>query len=277
MVEHVFTREFICIHFIICACRFEHPFDSFNDFFGNGGGGGGFRFKFGGGGGGAGSGRSDGGPGRTIFHKQTITSKAYYNTVLPNSSRQPYLILFYSDWCFTCLRVEPIWARLSEELEPVGFGVATVHTEHEKDLARKISVKELPHFVLLLDGQVIHYKDPQFSAVKAIEFVRRKLPYKIVEKINEESVDRFLDGWMDNKIRVLLFGKIDVIRLRYLASAYKYRARATIGYVNFNEPDGASVAARFNVPTTEEDTCLVFNENESPVARFDHLAFFKGA
>ena len=104
---------------------------------------------------------------------------------------QPYLLLFYSDWCFTCLRVEPIWQRLSEELEPVGFGVATVHTEHEKELARKISVKELPHFVLLLDGQVIHYKDPQFSAVKAIEFVRRKLPYKIVDKINDDNIDRY--------------------------------------------------------------------------------------
>jgi len=242
--------------------RFEHPFDSFHDFFGGGGGGGGsFRFKFNGGGG------SDGGPGRTIFHKQTITSKAYYKTILPNSSKQPYLILFYSDWCFTCLRVEPIWQRLSEELEPVGFGVATVHTEHEKELARKISVKELPHFVLLLDGQVIHYKDPQFSAVKALEFVRRKLPYKIVEKINEENVDNFLNGWMDNKVRVLLFGKIDVIRLRYLASAYKYRFRAALGYVNLN--DDPSVGARFGVPATGGDTCLLFNEHPEagPVAR----------
>ena len=49
------------------------------------------------------------------------------------SSRQPYLILFYSDWCFTCLRIEPIWTRIVEELEPVGFGIATVHTEHEKE------------------------------------------------------------------------------------------------------------------------------------------------
>ncbi len=50
------------------------------------------------------------------------------------SSRQPYLILFYSDWCFTCLRIEPIWTRIVEELEPVGFGIATVHTEHEKEV-----------------------------------------------------------------------------------------------------------------------------------------------
>ena len=40
-----------------------------------------------------------------IFHKQSITHKAYTNTVLPNSSKQPYLLLFYSDWCFSCAQV----------------------------------------------------------------------------------------------------------------------------------------------------------------------------
>lgn len=82
--------------------RFDH---TFHDFSGSSGG---FRFHFDSGGG---SGPNNGAP-RRIFHKQTISNKAYYNTVLPNSKKQPYLILFYSDWCFTCLRVEPIWTRL---------------------------------------------------------------------------------------------------------------------------------------------------------------------
>ncbi len=98
--------------------------------------------------------------------------QAYWNNILPNSAKQPYLILFYSDWCFSCLRVEPIWARLTEELEPVGFGVAAVHTEHERELARKVGAKELPHMVMLIDGKVSHYKDPQFSMIKMLEFVR---------------------------------------------------------------------------------------------------------
>ena len=51
----------------------------------------------------------DGGP--RIFYKQSITSKAYWNRVLPKSHEKPYLILFYSDWCFTCQRVEPIWTK----------------------------------------------------------------------------------------------------------------------------------------------------------------------
>ena len=66
------------------------------------------------------------------------------------SHKRPYLILFYSDWCYTCLRIEPIWSKLTAELDPVGFGIATVHTEHEKELTRKIGAKELPHIILLI-------------------------------------------------------------------------------------------------------------------------------
>jgi hypothetical protein len=52
--------------------RFDHPFDAFHEFFGDGGG---FRFKFQ-------NGNADGG--QRIYHKQSITSKAYWNNILPN-------------------------------------------------------------------------------------------------------------------------------------------------------------------------------------------------
>ena len=137
--------------------------------------------------------------------------------------------MFYSDWCFTCLRVEPIWAKLTEELEPGGFGIVTVHAGKERELARKIGSNELPHIGLLMDGKIVHYKDPQFSALRVLEFVRNKLPWKLVETIDDGNVDSFLKGWSDNRIRVLLFGKTDVIRLRYLTTAFKYRSRAKLG------------------------------------------------
>ncbi|XP_040568648.1 dnaJ homolog subfamily C member 16 [Lepeophtheirus salmonis] len=235
--------------------RFE-PFDAFNYFFD----GRAFRFGFGGGGSNEGSHQS--------FHKVSITSKAYYSTVLPASNKQPYLILFYSDWCFTCSRIEPIWRRLIEELEPVGFGVAAVHTEHEKDLARKIGAKELPHLIMLMEGKVIHYRDPQFSAVKSIEFIRRKFPYKMVETIDDYNVDVFLNGWKDNRVRVLLFGKVDAIRLRYLTTAYKYRNRALLGYVKMGNPSTKEVVKRFGV-SSAADALLLFHENvETPTASF---------
>ena len=241
--------------------RFDHDFhDTFHEFFGSSGG---FRFGFN-----NGRGSSDQNE-RRIFHKQSITSKAYYSTVLKNSKKQPNLILFYSDWCFTCLRIEPIWTKLSEELEPVGFGISTVHSEHEKELARKISVRELPHLVLLLDGRTFHYKETQFSAIKAIEWIRRKLPYKMIQAVDDSNIDSFLSGWMDNKVRVLIFGKLDIIRLRYLTTAYRFRERVLFGFVQLNDRNARKVLQQFRIsPNNKEvDTILLFNEDHSsPIA-----------
>ena len=100
--------------------------------------------------------------------------------------------------------------RLVDELEPVGFRFASVLSSVEKELTRKVGANELPHMVLLLDGKVIHYKDPQFSALKVLEFIRRKFPYKSVELLDDSNVDGFLNGWSDNRVRVLLFGHVSL-------------------------------------------------------------------
>ena len=110
----------------------------------------------------------------------------------------------------------------------MGFGVATVHTEHEKELTRKTGAKELPHIILLIEGRVIHYKGSQISSMKILDFVRRKFPYKLVENVRDGNVESFLDGWTDNRVRVLLFGHSSVIKLRYLTTAFKFRSRAQV-------------------------------------------------
>ena len=239
--------------------RFDHDFhDTFSEFFGSSGG---FKFGFKSGAGGGGD-RN----GKRIFHKQSITEHAYYNTILPESTGKPYLIMFYSDWCFTCMRLEPIWSKLTEELEPVGFGIVTVHAGRQRELTRKIGSNELPHIAMILDGRIIHYKDPQFSALRVLEFVRNKLPPKSVELVDDGNVKSFLKGWHDNRVRVLLFGKTDVIRLRYLATAFKYRHRAKLGYVKVDSLLAKKTLDTFKISKTS-DTMLVFHENPNhPVA-----------
>ena len=101
-------------------------------------------------------------------------------------------------------------------------------TEHEKELTRKIGAKELPHIILLIEGRIIHYKGSQISSAKILDFIRRKFPYKLVESVKDTNVDLFLDGWTDNRVRVLLFGNSDVIKLRYLTTAFKFRSRAQV-------------------------------------------------
>uniref|UniRef100_A0A1B6DHU2 DnaJ homolog subfamily C member 16 n=1 Tax=Clastoptera arizonana TaxID=38151 RepID=A0A1B6DHU2_9HEMI len=203
----------------------------------------------------------------SLFHKLSITTKAYENILVPKSLRTPYLLLFYSDWCFACLQVEPIWRRVMEELEPIGVGIATVHAENEPMLARRVSVHSLPCLVIVTDGKPSVYKGNLFSVQKVVEFVRYKLPYKLVQVIDEDNqVDTFLSGWTDNKVRALIFQKNGPIRLRYLLTAYYYRDRVAFSFVQMNTPKGKEIQAKMQVPP-DMDTLLLFNENtDRPVA-----------
>ena len=38
-----------------------------------------------------------------------------------------------------------MWAIIVEDLESIGFGMATVHSKNNRQLASKVNVKELPN------------------------------------------------------------------------------------------------------------------------------------
>jgi len=170
------------------------------------------------------------------------------------STRDIVLVLFYSDWCMECLRAAPVWRRLVEALQPRGALLATVDAGHEQLLVRQLGIPNLPHIVLLVDRQAYLYKDSilsvqkvvgQFDSVKYLikiyrsmmitvntsctEFIRNKLPYKLVRPVTDDNVEAFLDGWEDNKVRGLIFEDRSAIRLRYLLTAFHYRDRVTFG------------------------------------------------
>lgn len=64
------------------------------------------------------------------------------------------------------------------------------------------------------------------------EFVRNKLPYRLVPTIEgEDGMTNFLSGWADNKVRALVFQKNGPVRLRYLLTAFSYRDRVAFGSV----------------------------------------------
>nr|CAG4643869.1 EOG090X049L [Lepidurus arcticus] len=192
-------------------------------------------------------------------------NRSYDKSVLPNSYKQPQIILIYSEWSMACVQALPLWKRLVEELEPIGFSMGTVSLEKESDLARQIGTKssgDLPQLVCVMDGRPAYYKDHQFSVIKTIEFIRGRFPRKLISPIDDSNVDEFLDGWVDNRIRVLLFGKLDLIRLRYLALAYFYNSRATFGYVKLGESNAESTLKRFNI-LTHVDSLLLFQEDST--------------
>jgi DnaJ homolog subfamily C member 16 len=61
-----------------------------------------------------------------------------------------------------------------EELEPIGVGIATVHSENEPLLVKKVGVSSLPLMVLLMDGKAMHYKESLFSVQKVVGTLKVK-------------------------------------------------------------------------------------------------------
>lgn len=168
-------------------------------------------------------------PDISLYHKLSVTARAFENNLLPKSFTTPHLILFYSDWCFSCMKIEPIWRRVIEELEPIGIEIATVHTGEEQLLAKKCGVGSVPSLVLLIDGKTYSFKESLYSIQKIVDFIRSKFPYKLIVNVNDDNLKNFLDGWHDNRIRALVFEKSETIRLRYLLMAFYYIERVFFG------------------------------------------------
>lgn len=202
----------------------------------------------------------------SLFYKMSITYRSFENVIVPKTFRTPYLILFYSDWCFACLQVEPTWRRLIDELEPLGLGLATAHAEKESALARKLGIHSLPCLVVTIDGRTSVYKESLLSIQKIVDFLRNKFPYKLIPNINKNNVDNFLSGWIDNRIRALIFDKKESVRLRYLFVAFYYRDRVAFGFVQTGKPDTELIVVKYKI-SMDLDTLLLFNENsEKPMA-----------
>ncbi|KAJ3642615.1 hypothetical protein Zmor_025378 [Zophobas morio] len=197
----------------------------------------------------------------TFFHKLSITARQYDKLIVPKSEKTPHLIFFYTDWCFACLQTAPYCRKLIDKLEPLGVNFVTVHSGKESLLARRLNIHSIPCIVLVLDGNVFVYKETITSVQKIIEFLRNKLPYKLVPKLKNDDVGEFLNGWEDNRVRGLIFEPRQITRLRYIVTAYHFRHRVAFGFV-----DSQEIRRKYQVPQ-DMDTVLLFNENtSSPMA-----------
>lgn len=50
-----------------------------------------------------------------------------------------------------------------------------------------------------------------------------------MQSVNDDNVHDFLRGWIDNRVRALVFENKEQPRLRYLLTAYHYRDRVAFG------------------------------------------------
>lgn len=185
---------------------------------------------------------------------------------MPKSKNTPHIIMFYSDWCFACMRAAPAFKKMIDALEGLGVVFATVNAGHENQLTRKTGVHSLPCIVMVLDEHNYVYKESVFSVQKVVDFVRHKLPYKLILPVSDGSLNNFLNGWHDNRVRALIFEPRQQPRLRYLLTAFYFKNRVHFGFVQSLSPDSKALLERYKVNPTL-DTLMLFNEDSvRPVA-----------
>uniref|UniRef100_A0A1A9W3K0 DnaJ homolog subfamily C member 16 n=1 Tax=Glossina brevipalpis TaxID=37001 RepID=A0A1A9W3K0_9MUSC len=195
-----------------------------------------------------------------FYHKLSITTQYYEQTITSKSKFAPYIIIFYNDWCFRCTRLVGAFKKLTETLDPL------VNVALEQQLFRKTGATDIPSLVLVLNGNCFVYRGSSYMLHKVIQFIRKKMPFSITPKIQDDTILGFLSGWVDNRIRGLVVEPRNQTRLRYLIAAYAFQHRVAFGFVNANSNYCKQILQRYQVHP-HLDTLLLFNEDsERPVA-----------
>ncbi|XP_027032231.2 dnaJ homolog subfamily C member 16 isoform X2 [Tachysurus fulvidraco] len=178
--------------------------------------------------------------------------------VEPDSFKRPYLIKITSEWCFSCIHIEPVWKETIQELEPLGVGIGVVDVGYEKRLANHLGARGAPSILVLINGRVTFFHNAVVRE-NLRQFVESLLPHKLIEKVTDDNYLQFLNGWREeNKPSVLLFDAALSAPLLYKLSAFAYRDFMRFGYVD--QTQTTRIQKQFSI-NMYAPTMLLFKEN----------------
>ncbi|KAJ8265616.1 hypothetical protein COCON_G00147150 [Conger conger] len=192
--------------------------------------------------------------------KYALHYNQYVNEVVPDSFRRPYLIKITSDWCFSCIHIEPVWKETVQELEALGVGIGVVDVGYERRLANQLGAHRTPSILGVINGKVTFF---HYAVVREHlkQFVEDLLPQRLVEKVTDRNDLQFLNSWHElNKPHVLLFDQVSAVPLLFKLTAFAYKEYVEFGYVDQGLSETANLLKQFNI-NTYAPTMLVFKEN----------------
>ncbi|KAK0132870.1 DnaJ subfamily C member 16 [Merluccius polli] len=192
--------------------------------------------------------------------KYALHFDQYVNDVVPGSFKRPYLIKITSDWCFSCIHIEPVWKEVVQEMETLGVGIGVVDVGYERRLANHLGAHRTPSILGVINGKVTFF---HYAVAKELlkQFVEDLLPQRLVEKVTDKNELEFLNSWHEiNKPHVLLFDQVPAVPLLFKLTAFAYKDYLHFGYVDQGISDTANLLKQFNI-NTYAPTMLVFKEN----------------
>ncbi|XP_077168169.1 dnaJ homolog subfamily C member 16 isoform X2 [Paroedura picta] len=184
----------------------------------------------------------------------------YVNEIVPDSFRKPYLIKITSDWCFSCIHIEPVWKEVVQELEALGVGIGVVHAGYERRLAHHLGAHSTPSILGLINGRITFFHNAVVRE-NLRQFVESLLPGNLVEKITDKNYIKFLSNWKkENKPHVLLFDHMPLVPLLYKLTAFAYREYLSFGYVYVGLRGIEELSSQYNI-NVYTPTMMVFKEH----------------
>ncbi|XP_076850874.1 dnaJ homolog subfamily C member 16 [Brachyhypopomus gauderio] len=195
-----------------------------------------------------------------VDSKHALRYEQYLNEVVPESFRRPYLIKITSEWCLSCIHIEPVWKASVLELEPVGVGIGVVDIGYEKRLASLLGAHRAPSILGLVNGRVTFFHNGVVRE-NLRQFVEGLLPQTLVEKVTDNNYLWFLNGWREeNKPSVLLFDSASTVPLLYKLTAFAFRDFVRFGYVEQGHSETVRVLQQYSI-NVYAPTLLLFKEN----------------
>uniref|UniRef100_A0A0N5C681 J domain-containing protein n=1 Tax=Strongyloides papillosus TaxID=174720 RepID=A0A0N5C681_STREA len=209
-----------------------------------------------------------------FLSKHRISYRYYSNNILPKTYKKPYLIFAYSSYCYICFKKATIFKSVVEDIEPLGYGIATVNDVFDGDLLDNLRVPSLPSILVVVEGRIIHFR-PESSIIDAKmirHFALTAIPTHFIVKIYDYSaLRRFLDQWeTSNKISVLILSQKENPRMRHLLNAMQFSSFARFGYFYLTDStDSHAIRTALNIQYSTYDHVMIFNDNpqNGPVAK----------
>uniref|UniRef100_A0A2K6AVU7 DnaJ homolog subfamily C member 16 n=1 Tax=Macaca nemestrina TaxID=9545 RepID=A0A2K6AVU7_MACNE len=196
----------------------------------------------------------------SIDEKYLLHFSHYVNEVVPDSFKKPYLIKITSDWCFSCIHIEPVWKEVVQELEELGVGIGVVHAGYERRLAHHLGAHSTPSILGIINGKISFFHNAVVRE-NLRQFVESLLPGNLVEKVTNKNYVRFLSGWQqENKPHVLLFDQTPIVPLLYKLTAFAYKDYLSFGYVYVGLRGTEEMTRRYNI-NVYTPTLLIFKEH----------------
>ncbi|RXM33334.1 DnaJ-like subfamily C member 16 [Acipenser ruthenus] len=168
--------------------------------------------------------------------KYMLHFSQYMNDIVPDSFKKPYLIKITSDWCFSCIHIEPVWKEVVQELEALVTRVMKNKPSQRQKKDLKIILRTAP-------PTQIHPDQPSFlrcNANDVFTFCNSRAPKKSFVEVTEltditytSNLVRLRPGHM-NVVLVLTDAAKNALLSKFAKEVYSFTGSLTLHFSFLN-------------------------------------------